>query len=87
MMHALDRRPFKDMRRALIDEFERRYLHELLEQHRFDLTAVVRSARLSRKHLCALIQKHGLDRPLRARRSARSLGFCHDLGVSPQSGA
>ena len=49
MMHALDRRPFKDMRRQLIDEFERRYLYQLLQQHRFDLTEVVRSARLSPK--------------------------------------
>jgi DNA-binding NtrC family response regulator len=68
MMHALDRRPFKDIKRSIIDDFERRYLYRLLEQHRFNLSAVGRSSGLSRKHICALIQKHGLYKcVLRAR--------------------
>jgi len=61
-MHAAARRPFKDIKRALVEDFERRYLHRLLEQHRFNLSAVERSSGLSRRQLCALIQKHGLDR-------------------------
>jgi DNA-binding NtrC family response regulator len=68
MMHALDRRPFKDKKRELVNDFERRYLHHLLERHRFNLSAVERSSGLSRKHICALIQKHGLQKHgLRAR--------------------
>ena len=61
MMQALDqRRPFKAIKRELVDDFERRYLHQLLEKHRFNISAVERSSGLCRKHLSALIQKHGL---------------------------
>lgn len=72
MMHELDqrpsRRPFKAIKRELVEEFERRYLDQLLEQHRFNLSAVERSSGLSRKHLTALIHKHGLyERVLQAR--------------------
>lgn len=62
MLHALARRPFKDIKRELVDEFERRYLGHLLQRHGFNLAAVERSSGLSRKHICTLIQKHGLHR-------------------------
>jgi DNA-binding NtrC family response regulator len=62
MMQSLDRRPFKNIKRELVDEFERRYLGHLLQRHRFDLAAVERSSGLSRKHICTLIQKHGLNK-------------------------
>jgi DNA-binding NtrC family response regulator len=62
MMQALDRRPFKNIKRELVDEFERRYLGHLLQRHRFNLAAVERSSGLSRKHIYALIQKHGLHK-------------------------
>ena len=68
MLHALERRPFKDIKREIVDDFERKYLNHLLEQHRFNLSAVGRSSGLSRKHINALIQKHGLySHVLRAR--------------------
>jgi DNA-binding NtrC family response regulator len=66
-MDAIDRRPFKDIKREIIDDFERRYLYRLLEQHRFNLSAAGRTAGLSRKHICALIQKHGLYKVRTAR--------------------
>jgi DNA-binding NtrC family response regulator len=68
MMYGTDRRPFKAIKRELVDDFERRYLYQLLEQHRFNLSAVERSSGLSRRHLCALIHKHGLyEHVVRAR--------------------
>lgn len=59
MFTAAAHRPFKDIKRELLDNFERRYLFYLLEQHGFDLAAVERSSGLSRRHLNALIHKHG----------------------------
>ncbi len=53
------RRPFKAIRRELIEEFERRYVYRLLEQHDFNVSAVARSSGLSRRHLYSLIRKHG----------------------------
>jgi DNA-binding NtrC family response regulator len=70
MMHALERRPFKDIKRELVDEFERRYLCHLLERHRFDLSAVWRASGLTRKHICALIQKHALNKRVLPARNA-----------------
>ncbi len=68
MFYGHDRRPFKDMKRELVESFERRYLDQLLERHRFNMAAVARSAGLSRKHMIALIHKHGLyERVLHAR--------------------
>jgi DNA-binding NtrC family response regulator len=68
MMQGLARRPFKDIKRGLVADFERRYLNQLLEQHGFNLAAVERSSGLSRKHISALIHKHGLyKRVLHAR--------------------
>jgi DNA-binding NtrC family response regulator len=60
MFYGHDRRPFKDMKRAIIEDFERRYVESLLEQHHFNMTAVARAAGLSRKRMIALIHKHGL---------------------------
>ena len=58
-MFSAAHRPFKDIKRELLDNFERRYLFHLLEQHRFDLSAVERSSGLSRRQLNALMHKHG----------------------------
>ncbi len=63
-MFAAAHRSFKDIKRELLDNFERRYLFHLLEQHRFDLSAVERSSGLSRRHLYALINKHGFHEQL-----------------------
>ena len=54
----LMRRPFKAVKRELLDEFERRYLVQLLEQHACDLSAVSRSSGWSRRQVFALIRKH-----------------------------
>ena len=60
--------PFKDVKREILDEFERRYLLNLLERHDCNLSAAERASGLSRRHLRALIRKHGLyERVLRAR--------------------
>ncbi len=68
MMHGLARRPFKDIKRAVVADFERRYLRLLLEQHGFNQSAVERSSGLSRRHISALIHKHGLyEHVVRAR--------------------
>jgi DNA-binding NtrC family response regulator len=57
-------RPFRSLRRALIDEFERRYLCEVFEQQAFDISRVMRTTGLSRRHLEMLIDKHRLDEDL-----------------------
>ena len=60
--------PFKDVKREILDEFERRYLVHLLDRHDCNLSAAERSSGLSRRHLRALIRKHGLyERVLRSR--------------------
>lgn len=69
MLYGHDRRPFKDMKRALVEDFERRYVEHLLEQHRFNMAAVARAAGLSRKHMIALIHKHGLYGRVQSARS------------------
>jgi hypothetical protein len=62
MIHeTADGRPFKTIRREVIDQFERRYLALVLERHDHDLSAVRRSSGLSKRHLRKLIRKHGLD--------------------------
>lgn len=61
LTRATTRTSFKDIRRELVEDFERRYLVELLERHNYQLSAVVRFSGLSRRHLCNLLRKHGLD--------------------------
>jgi DNA-binding NtrC family response regulator len=53
-------RPFKDVKREIVDAFERLYLIHLLDQHRCNLAAAERSSGLSRRHLRSLMRKHGL---------------------------
>lgn len=54
------RRAFAKVKRELVDEFERRYLLDLLGRYHGDLSAVRRASGLSRRHLGALVAKHGL---------------------------
>lgn len=54
------RRAFTKVKRDLVDEFERRYLLDLLGRYRGDLAAVRQASGLSRRHLGALVVKHGL---------------------------
>jgi DNA-binding NtrC family response regulator len=57
---AFERRSFKDVRREVIDLFERRYLAELLQRHHYDVSALVGASGLSRRRLYSLIRKHRL---------------------------
>ncbi len=54
------RRPFKKAKRSLLDAFERAYLQEMLSQTGGSLSATARRAELDRKHVRALLRKHGL---------------------------
>ena len=55
-------RPFRDVKQEAIDAFERSYLTELLRIHRGNLAQAARAARMDRKNLWALVERHGLDR-------------------------
>ena len=62
------REGFAAFGRHLVDEFERRYLLDLLGRYQGDLSAVRRASGLSRRHLGALVAKHGLtDHVVRGR--------------------
>jgi transcriptional regulator with PAS, ATPase and Fis domain len=52
--------PFKDAKDALVGEFERRYLEDLLARHQGNLSAAARFAQIDRKHLRELVRRHGL---------------------------
>jgi DNA-binding NtrC family response regulator len=54
-------RPFQDLKRAVVDRFERAYLEALLATHSGNLAAAARQAGMDRKNLWALARKHGLD--------------------------
>ena len=51
---------FKDAKERVVEEFERRWLAALLAASDGNLSAAARQADLSRKHLRALLVKHGL---------------------------
>jgi DNA-binding NtrC family response regulator len=53
-------RPFKDVKREIIDAFEKVYVRHLLDRHGGNLSAAERSSGLSRRHLRSLMRKHGL---------------------------
>ncbi|MFH1810492.1 MAG: sigma 54-interacting transcriptional regulator [Pseudomonadota bacterium] len=52
--------PFKEAKEKLLDDFEARYLPELMARFGDNLSAAARHAGLSRRHLRALLVKHGL---------------------------
>jgi len=55
-------RPYKEARRALLDDFERRYVSGLLERSGGNVSAAAREARMDRTYLIKLIARHGLGR-------------------------
>jgi DNA-binding NtrC family response regulator len=55
-------RPFRELKQAAIDSFERQYLTELLRVHHGNLARAARAAGMDRKNLWALVERHGLDR-------------------------
>ncbi len=52
--------PFKEAKGRWVDDFERDYLHALLDRHAGNLSAASRGAELDRKYLRELLRKHGL---------------------------
>jgi DNA-binding NtrC family response regulator len=73
---------FKDAKREIVDEFERRYLDTLLDRHAGNLSAAERTSGLSRKYLRELIRKHGMfERVLQSRISS----LLATLGQQPET--
>jgi DNA-binding NtrC family response regulator len=54
-------RPFRDMKRDVIESFEREYTRELLRRHQGNLAAAARQAKMDRKNLWALVKKYRID--------------------------
>jgi two-component system response regulator GlrR len=52
--------PIKSAREAWVNDFERRYLTELLKHHRDNVTLAARAAGVDRIHFYRLLWKHGL---------------------------
>jgi two-component system response regulator GlrR len=52
--------PLKVARESCVNDFERRYLGELLRHHQENVTAAARAAGVDRIHLYRLLWKHGL---------------------------
>jgi two-component system response regulator AtoC len=57
---GLSRRPFREVKREVVDAFERAYLAELLERHVGNVTAASQQAGMLRSALQRLLRKHGL---------------------------
>ena len=55
--------PFKEARRRLEIEFERRFLSALLERHDWNISAVARAAQLDRMTVYKMLTRLGLARP------------------------
>ncbi len=59
---ALDvTRPFRELKREVLEAFEREYARELLRKHRGNLAAAARQARIDRKNLWSLAKKYRID--------------------------
>jgi two-component system nitrogen regulation response regulator GlnG len=53
-------RPFKEAKSELIEEFERKYLEDLLERNESNISRSAREAGIERAYLQRLIRKHNL---------------------------
>jgi DNA-binding NtrC family response regulator len=59
---ALDvTRPFRDIKREVVEGFEREYTRELLRRHAGNMAAAARQAHMDRKNLWALVKKYRID--------------------------
>jgi len=54
--------PFKVAKQKLVDEFDRRYLQELLEAHDGNISAAARAAGIERMSIYKMIRRLGLDK-------------------------
>lgn len=54
-------KPFKEAKSALVDQFEREYLAQLLERNGGNISRAAREADIERAYLQRLIRKHGLS--------------------------
>jgi DNA-binding NtrC family response regulator len=54
-------RPFRELKREIVEGFEREYTRELLRKHHGNLAAAARQARIDRKNLWSLVKKHRID--------------------------
>jgi len=54
-------RPFRDVKKDVVESFERDYTRELLKRHHGNLAAAARQAGLDRKNLWMLVKKYGID--------------------------
>ncbi len=52
--------PFRDAKDALVSAFEEKYLRDLLEHTKENISAAAREADIDRRHLYRLLKKHGL---------------------------
>lgn len=62
-------RPYKDVRREILETFETDYVTRLMATCGGNLSAASRMARLSRRHLRDLLRKHGFYMELERRRA------------------
>jgi DNA-binding NtrC family response regulator len=53
-------RPFKDLKNEIIEDFERRYLSDLLARNAQNISQSARSAGIERAYLQRLIRKYGM---------------------------
>jgi two-component system nitrogen regulation response regulator GlnG len=54
--------PFKVAKQKLVDEFDRRYLQQLLEAHDGNISAAARAAGIERMSIYKMIRRLGLDK-------------------------
>lgn len=52
--------PFKDAKQHIVEEFEKKYIEGLLEEHNHNLSKAAREAKIDRKHLRNLCKKYGI---------------------------
>ena len=55
--------PFKLAKQDLVEEFERRYIRALLEEHGGNISAAARAAGIDRMSIHKILHRLGLDNP------------------------